>query len=66
MEEMRLPEGFRFGTDMEKMRTEVMSLLKIRPSIENTGLDVIAHMTAVLAFWTEWILLVEVKCQRKL
>jgi hypothetical protein len=66
MEEMRLPEGFRFGTDKEKMRTEVMSLLKIRPSIENAGLDFIAHMTAVLAFWTEWILLVEVKYQRKL
>jgi hypothetical protein len=51
MAEMRLPEGFRFGTDVKKnLRAKMMSLLRIRPMTENAELDFILYMAVILAF----------------
>lgn len=53
MAEMRLTEGFGFGTNGKKMRVEMMSLLRIRPLTENVELVYVLSTTVVLAFYKE-------------
>jgi hypothetical protein len=66
MAEMRLPEGFRVGTDVKKnLRTETMSLLRILAVIQNNELNFIHYMTVVLALYKEMALQGKVKYRGK-